>query len=90
MSKEQENNIVTLEAKVQTIYYEDTTGNITKHHHVSDKRINIKEAEQILIDLGINISLVLRVLTERIGVELTREELSEKITHSERFYQRNE
>lgn len=80
--------LVTLETRAQTIYYEDSAGNIEKYHHVDKQRLSNNEAEDLLIEKGINVNIVLRVLTERIDVQLTREEFQEKIVFSERFYQR--
>lgn len=79
---------VILDCKVQTIYYENSAGKILRHHEVSDTRITNKDAKEILELQGANVNIVLRVLTERVGIELTRAELQEKLTHSERFYQR--
>lgn len=91
MSTEKENTqleeTVILEAKVQTIYFEDTQGNLDKHHHVSNTRINAKQALEILQAEGVQVNLVLRTVTERIGIELTRAFLQANITTSERFYQ---
>lgn len=83
----EQGNTVIIEAKVQTIYYENNLGNIEKHFHVSSKRVSNKQAKEILEDLGIKVTIVLRVLTERIDIELERDELQDKIKHSERFYQ---
>ena len=84
----EQENIIELEAKVQTIYYEDVTGKLGRFYHVGQERINIKQAEQILVDNEINVQLVLRTLTEKINVGLTKEELQERITTSESYYQR--
>lgn len=77
---------ITFETKVQTIYYETSTGKITKFHHVSNDRLNNKEAEEILKQNGINATYMLRVITERVGVKLTREQFENNIDFSERFY----
>lgn len=87
VKQEQPVQMVSLETKVQTIYFEDAEGEMSKYHHVSDKRLNKKDAEEVLLELGYEINLLLRTVTERLTIEMTREELQEKIKNTERFYQ---
>lgn len=77
---------VIIESKVQTIYYENSIGEIKKHHEFNENRLNLTEAENLLKELGLNVNIVLRVLTERVEIEFSREELEERIINSERFY----
>lgn len=86
----EERKLVELELKSQTIYYENSTGEIVKYYHISNKRVNLKDAEQVLIDNGINVSLVLRTITERVLLPIDAYELQNSINHSERFYQSNQ
>lgn len=79
--------MIALETKVQTIYFEDAQGNMGKYHHVSDVRLNKKEAEKVLAEAEISINLLLRTVTERLTIEMTRDELQSRITGSQRFYQ---
>lgn len=82
---------VKLEVKVQTVYFEDTSvGEMKKHVVVSDKRLSMKDASIELQSQGYQNPIVLRTLTSRATVELTQEELEQRITNVEPFYQTKE
>lgn len=79
-------NLVTIETKTQTIYYENTAGQIKKYYHAETDRINNTDAFKLLEKEGLSPAIVLKVLRERIDIQMTRKEFQEKITNSERFY----
>lgn len=78
---------ITLETKVQTIYFETETGELEKYHHIHSERMTMKEAEETLESKGINFLIVLRVLTEKVEIELDIETVEQNIVGSKRYYQ---
>lgn len=85
-----ETEMINLEAKVQTIFYTTPNGDMNKHHHVGNERLNMKQAVQILTDEGIVSTIILRTVTQRITIRLTKEELQERIVQAENFYQKQD
>lgn len=79
-------NLIHIEVKAQTIYFETGEGQMTKYHHISEERLNLKSAEEVLKQEGFSVNLVLRTVTERVKIGLTKEQLNAAITSSERFY----
>lgn len=88
MEQEKKESLVELEAKVQTIYYQDTKGNLERYYNVANERLNLKQAEQLLIDEGINVALILRTMMEKVTIQLTRKEVQERIIMNENFHAR--
>lgn len=88
MEQENKESLVELEAKVQTIFFQDTKGNLERYYNVANERLNLKQAEQLLIDEGINVALILRTMIEKVTIQLTRKEVQERIIMSENFHAR--
>lgn len=88
MEKENKESLVELEAKVQTIFYQDTKGNLERYYNVANERLNLKQAEQLLIDEGVNVALILRTMIEKVTIQLTRKEVQERIIMNENFHAR--
>lgn len=88
MEQENKESLVKLEAKVQTIFYQDTKGNLERYYNVANERLNLKQAEQLLIDEGINVALILRTMIEKVTIQLTRKEVQERIIMNENFHAR--
>jgi len=88
MEQENKESLVELEAKVQTIFFQDTKGNLERYYNVANERLNLKQAEQLLIDEGINVALILRTMIEKVTIQLTRKEVQERIIMNENFHAR--
>lgn len=72
--------------KVRTIYYETKENEILKYHFPSDSALSLANAEQVLKDNNIDFHVVLRVITEKTELQLTREQFDKAIIDSERYY----
>lgn len=88
MNQENNEQMVELQTKVQTIFYQDTKGELKRYYHVYNERLNLKQAEKLLIDEGINLSMIFRTMIEKVTIQLTRKEVQEKIIKSENYYER--
>lgn len=78
--------IINVETKLQCIYYEDSVGKVNKFYTTSNKRITLTEALKILRKEDVNVTMVIRVMTERVFIDIPRDSFDEMITHSERYY----
>lgn len=70
---------ITLTVKLQTIYYEDNTGNLGIFNTGEKERITQKQAKEILYNNGINFNSVFQVRKEDVTLELTNEQLQDMI-----------
>ena len=66
---------ITLQTRVQNIYYQKPDDELGITAATSDKRISIAEARQILADRDIDFSDILKVKYETIDLELPLDEL---------------
>ena len=66
---------ITIETKLQKIYFEDTQGNLGTHFITENERVTIKQAEEILTEKGIEFKTIFQVRKENVEIHLTHEEL---------------
>lgn len=78
--------MINVEVKVIAIYYEDSIGKFKKFYHESSKRLTMDDAYKILHENNVNVTTIVRVITERLYLQVERDKLENMVVKSEKYF----